>query len=310
MDTQSVQQPTEIQSTPSKPVLHLGFCDYYSTIDDFFIDVLSMGYEVIRDDENPDYVIFCDETFGTSHKKFNDKNVLKIFFTGENRRPWNYECHVAITFDHFESPRHYRLPLYVVENWVQMAKIGLPDIREIQRTATAADKTGFCSFVSSNPNCQDRNRAFELISCYKRIDSAGPLFNNMGYTLPRDGINAQKSKFDFLKTRKFNLCYENGSYPGYVTEKVFHALYTNTVPIYWGSSTVEMDFNPKAIINRHDYETDEELMMRIIELDNDDDKYNEVLQQPILNPRNKLFEMERFVRWFHNNVYHGQLNQR
>ena len=307
MDTQSVQQPTEIPSMPSKPLLRLGFTDYYNPIDEFFIHTLSRGYDIVRDDENPNYLVFCDETFGQNNKTFNDKNVLKVFFTGENRRPWAYDCHIGLTFDHFESPRHYRLPLYAIENWMNVFKIGLPDIRDIKRDATVADKSGFCSFVVANGGCPDRNRAFELLSCYKRVDSAGPLFNNTGFTLPRDGINAQKSKYDFLKSRKFNLCYENGSYPGYVTEKIFHSLYCNTVPIYWGSATVEMDFNSKAMISRHDFDTDEDMIRYIIEVDNNDDLYNEILQQPIMNPRNKVLDLDRFVIWFHRNVYQGVL---
>lgn len=308
MDTQNTQQQTEIPSTPSKPILRVGFTDYFTLMDEFFIHTLGRGYDIVRDDQNPDYLIFADETFGQNNKSFNGKNVMKVFYTGENRRPWNYECHIGLTFDHFESPRHYRLPLYVIENWVNMFKIGLPDIRDIKRDATAAEKSDFCSFVVSNPNCADRNRAFELLSCYKRVDSAGPLFNNTGFTLPRDGVNSQKTKYDFLRSRKFNLCYENSSYPGYVTEKIFHSFFCNTIPIYWGSSTVEMDFNTKAFISRHDFDSDEDMMRYIMEVDNNDDLYNSILQQPILNPRNKLLDLDRFVFWFHRHVYQGVLN--
>lgn len=298
-----------IQYMQSKPILRLGFTDYFGTLDDFFIDTLSKKYDIIRDDDNPDYLIFCDETFGVKNRLFNAKHNVKIFFTGENRRPQNYNCHFAITFDHLDMPRHYRMPLYVLDNWVHINKIDLPDIRDVLRTGTASDKTSFCSFIVANGSCAERNDAFHFISKYKMIDSGGPLFNNTGYVLPRDGINAQKTKFEFMRSHKFNLCYENGCHPGYVTEKLFHALYMNTIPIYWGSPTVEMDFNSKAFISRHNYETDADMLEHIISLDTNDDNYNEMLSQPILNPNNKVLDLNRFNTWFDNNVYRGVINK-
>lgn len=294
-----------------KPKLYLGFTDYFRTLDDFFIHTLSERYDVIRDDENPDYLIFADETFGQTNKRFNGKNVCKIFFTGENRRFWNYDCHFAMSYDHFDFSKHFRLPLYVLDNWVNVHKIGVSDIRNVVRDGHVSQKTeGFCSFVVANGGCKERNDAFHLLSTYKKVDSGGPLFNNVGFVLPRDGINAQLTKYEFIRNRKFNLCYENGSHPGYVTEKLFHALFCNTIPIYWGSSVVEVDFNPKAFISRHDFESDEDMMKRIIEIDSNDDLYNQMLSEPILNPRNKFLNLSRFLDWFSTHIYKGQLNRR
>jgi hypothetical protein len=293
-----------------KPILRLGFVDYFKPIDEFFIESLSKNFHIIRDDSDPDYLIFCDENYGTENRKFDHKKVIKIFYTGENRRYWNYNCHFAITFDHIESEKHYRLPLYVVDNWFHINKDGLKDIRAIPRCGLAQDKTGFCSFVVKNPGCPERNNIFNLISKYKNVDSAGPHFNTVGYLLPRGEKVFHTSKIDFLNTRKFNICYENGSYPGYVTEKIFHAFYANTIPIYWGSPTVDIDFNHKAFISRHNYETDEEMLEAIIRLDTHDDEYNDMLAQPSMlapDKSDKFFNMDRFSRWFRLNVYKGVL---
>lgn len=293
-----------------RPNLRLGFTDYFSPLDEFFIDTLSESFNIIRDDKNPDYLIFCDENFGQNNRSYDPNKTVKIFFTGENKRPQNYPCHFAISFDHSTNERLYRLPLYVVDNWVHVKKMDLPDIRDIRRIGTVSDKTGFCSFVVANASCIERNNIFHFISQrYKQVDSGGPLFNSTGEILPRDGINAQKTKFDFIKSRKFNLCYENSSYPGYVTEKIFQAFYMNTVPIYWGSPTIEMDFNPKAFISRHDYASDDEMLEYIAFLDKNDGAYNAVLMQPILNPRNQVLDLDRFRNWFMNTVYQGNKNE-
>lgn len=292
-----------------KPILRLGFADYFKPLDEFFIDWLSGSYTIIRDDENPKYLIFCDETFGVSNRKFDEKGqkgeVVKIFFTGENRRPWDYSCHHALSFEHLESNQFYRLPLYVVDNWVQMNKMGLPDFLMKPRNGHAAEKTGFCSFVVSNPACVERNNIFFALSQYKQVDSGGPLFNNIGFVLARDGTNAQQTKFNFISSRKFNLCYENASYPGYVTEKLFHALYNNVVPIYWGSPTVGLDFNQDAFISRHQFMNDAEMIEYITYLDNNDDAYNDILRQPAINKHSQVFDSNRFLRWFQTNVYRG-----
>ena len=70
-----------------------------------------------------------------------------------------------------------------------------------------------------------------------------------------------------------------------------------------------MDFNPKAFISRHNYETDADMLEHIISLDTNDDKYNEMLSQPILNSNNKVLDLNRFNTWFDNNVYRGVINK-
>ena len=284
----------------------IGFTDYFKPIDEFFISVLSTRYNVIRDDVNPNYLFFCDETFGTNNLKYDTNKVLKLFFTGENRRPWNYQAHAAITFDHLDGPTHYRLPLYVVEDWYQTTKLGLPSILDIDRNSIInRERTKFCSFISANPASLERNEAFHFLSQYKRVESGGPLFNNIGHVLPR-GEDAQIHKMKFMFDSKFNLCYENSSYPGYVTEKLFHALYSGSVPIYWGSPTVELDFNTRAFINRHDYDTFEDMLDMVMRIDQNDELYEDMIHQPIFSKHGRdAMDMNRFLDWFDRHIYLG-----
>jgi hypothetical protein len=282
----------------------IGFTDYFKPIDEFFISALSTRYNVIRDDVNPNYLFFCDETFGTNNLKYDPNKVLKLFFTGENRRPWNYQAHAAISYDHLDGPSNYRLPLYVVEDWYLTAKLGLPSIQVVGRNPDT-HRPNFCSFVSANPASLDRNEAFHLLSQYKRVDSGGPLFNNIGHILPR-GADAQVHKLQFMAGRKFNLCYENGSYPGYVTEKLFHALYAGVVPIYWGSSTVGLDFNPDAFVSRHDFDTFEEMLDMVMRIDQNDELYEDMIHQPIFSKHGReAMDMNRFLDWFDRHIYLG-----
>lgn len=291
-----------------KPVLRLGFTDYFKGIDDFFVHWLSFKYDIVRDDKNPDFLIFCDETFGQVNRAFDNTNVVKIFFTGENRRHWNYNCHYAITFDHYDTPSHYRLPLYVVDHWLMVDKLRMDSIitrQEMREKMTWVYDRKFCCFISGNPGNEHRNKFFHLLNEYKRVDSYGPLYNNMGAVLPR-GDEAAKSKDSVMQDYKFNLCFENGDFPGYCTEKLMHAFYSQTVPIYAGSSTAGgIDFNPKAFLNWHDYLDDNAFMDAIIALDNDDICYDNMFHQSFFcnDEKNKFFDCYRFVDWFHNNIY-------
>jgi hypothetical protein len=286
----------------TKPKLKLGFTDYYKTLDDFFMSVLSMSFDVERDDVNPDYLIFCDETFGENNLKYDPNKVIKIFFTGENRRPYNYKAHHAISFDHLDGPQFYRLPLYVLDNWVQKNN-NVPDMLKLPvEYIKHQDREWFCGFVASNPAGEYRNKIFHMLNEYKPVMSGGPLFNNIGGVLPRD----VKSKIDFFRKCRFSLCFENSSWPGYCTEKIMHGFIARTVPIYWGSPTVQMDFLEGSYISRHDFVSDNNFIDAIIQMDEKPGLYELVANcNPLPDYRDKFWDLKRFNQWFLENVYKG-----
>lgn len=285
-----------------KPTIKVGFTDtYMDLMPHFFIDVLNERYNVIRDDENPEFLIFGDENFGTNNRRYDSNKVVKIFYTGENRRFWDYDCKYALTFDHYDALNHYRLPLYVLEIWALQNRLegGYPDL-DVNKMPGPKEKTKFCGFISSNPSVAVREHIFHRINEYKKIDSAGPVLNNTGYVIPRDGFRGVARKIDWLRDYKFTLSYENSTFPGYLTEKIMNAFYARSVPIYWGSTTAEVDFNPKAFINWHDYLDDKKLLDKIIEIDNNDELYNQMVNEPpfVDNKANKFMNIERLRDWF------------
>lgn len=291
-----------------KKRLRLGFTDTNNQIANFFVRVLMYKFDIIIDNDNPDYLIFGDRNFGENNLQYNDKQCIKIFYTGENQRPWDYAFHYAISFDHIENGRYYRLPLYVVYDFDNALK-GVPNYSTHKRTADdIKNKTEFCSFVVRNPNCEKRNEFFHKLNRYKKVDSGGPLFNNIGYVLEY-GDNAMKAKIDWLSKYKFNMCFENSSYPGYTTEKIYEAFIGGTIPIYWGSTTVECDFNPRAFLNWFDYKNDDDFIQAIIELDTNEDKYRQMYLEPMFakEPSNRFMDLNNFIDWFENNVYKGEL---
>jgi hypothetical protein len=282
--------------------IRLGFSDTFSTAIGFFTEALSRRFKIIRDDDNPEYLIYGEGVYGQNHRRFGTE-VTKIFYTGENVRPPWGECQYAMTFDHENSARHYRLPLYVIDMWGAVTEGWTKDYYQLVNIKRDYEKDydtrKFCSFVVSNPNQDMRNRAFMFFDRYKTVDSGGPHLNNIGHVIPRDKV---KYKLDFINKYRFNICFENGSKLGYVTEKLFNALQVKTLPVYWGSNTVYRDFNPKAFINVSDYEFFQQLMYYIEYLDSPAGKkeYLDIIEQPAFknNIPNEFTDMNNLCDWW------------
>lgn len=59
---------------------------------------------------------------------------------------------------------------------------------------------------------------------------------------------------------KFSICYENArDIPGYVTEKIFDALFAGSVPVYWGAPDIEKYVPKDCFVDRRDFSTHDEL---------------------------------------------------
>ena len=244
-----------------KPPLKIKFTDYYRGWDNdhnLFTKLLAEMYDISFSDD-PDLLIFLP--FGTDHLNY---QCRKLFITGENVRPDFNVCDYAFSFDFLDDSRNYRFPLGLWGN------VAVSDDWNPEKALR--QKTGFCNFVYSNPSCRVRNQLFEQLSRYKIVDSGGRYKNNLGHRVD--------DKLSFLSRYKFTIAYENSSYPGYVTEKIADAFAADSLPVYWGNPVVDRDFNPASFINYHDLGSNDAVIERIIELDQDDEAYLEVLRQP------------------------------
>lgn len=140
----------------------------------------------------------------------------------------------------------------------------------------------FCNFIYSNNNAPAiRNNLFKEISKYKQVDSWGKVLNNMGMLSP--------NKLDTQSQYKFSIACENALYYGYTTEKIIDPFIARSVPIYWGNPDIASEFNEKAFINVHNFKTLEELTKYIKSIDEDDNKYIDMLNEglTILPPPTK-----------------------
>lgn len=257
-----------------KRTIKVAFTDQYRGFnekDNAFLDMLKEKYNVEVTRDHPDYLIYS--VFGSDYL---DYDCVRIFYTGECYSPNFNECDYAVGYDRLEyGDRYIRVPNYAFTRFK-------PQYEKIQTrvpftSADLAGKEGFCSFVYSNLFAQDKRGVFfDLLSGYKKVDSGGRYKNNIG--------GAVKDKDAFQASHKFSIAFENCSYPGYTTEKIVDAFAAYTIPIYYGDPTVTKDFNPKAFINCHDFASFEDVVEEVKRIDENDDLYLEMINQPpVLN---------------------------
>ncbi|HTQ50668.1 MAG TPA: glycosyltransferase family 10 [Candidatus Acidoferrales bacterium] len=271
--------------------IRIDFCDFhhnFSKTDNFFFKLLAERFDVELCDQ-PDFLIY--HCYGHEHRLHSG---VRIFYSGESDLPDYRECDYSIASIKLDDPRHLQLPLYAV--WSEPEEIIK---RNDDPENIMAAKTKFCSFVISGYHPRkNHNRVdfFQKLSKYKRVDSGGKKFNNIGGPIP----GGPRGKIEFLRQYKFNIAYENRSLPGYTTEKIIEPMMARCLPIYWGDPDINEHFNPRSFLNRADFPGDEALIEKIIELDRDDAKYLEYLRQPYFydDKPNLYFNRQRILDFF------------
>ena len=253
-------------------LLKIKYVDFWSSFkleDDLLYNILcnSDKYKVEISDD-PDYLIYS--CFGQEHLYY---NCIKIFISGEQQTPDFNVCDYAVGFDFINfGDRYFRLPLMYQTKYI----CELNRLSNIEYYGQDFCKRKFCSFVYSNKESDDiRELIFNELSKYKKVDSGGKIANNLGYRV--------ENKLSHESNYKFSIACENVSYPGYLTEKIMQSFAAGCVPIYWGDPKVFLVFNKKSFINIQDFVSLEEAVEYIKKIDQDDQLYLNILNQPKLN---------------------------
>lgn len=253
--------------------ININFVDFWPGFDktnNYFYNLLVQKYKV-RIVENPDILFYS--CYNNEYLKY---SCTRIFYTAENIRPDFSACDFAFSFDYNTRKNHFRLPLYSM--YVELH--GLLDKLESQKTREEARKiwrakSKFCCMVVSNPNSPKRLEFFKTLSKVKPVDSGGSVLNNVGGRVPDKAV--------FIKDYKFVISFENSQYEGYTTEKIMEPIHEDCIPIYWGNSLVDKDFNAKRFIDYNKFESEKELIARLLEIDQNEELAIDMLLQPTFN---------------------------
>ena len=235
------------------------------------------GYDV-QMTEDADYVI-CD-VLGKYHYEYCKHPQIRIFECGENVTPdFNLVDYAISRYPISFGDRNFYYPGCTMagSHWHALAKKDRSNAEALLK-----EKVYFANLVAGHDSEHNFRRIFfEKLSAYKRVESAGRLLYNMS-----DGTQVNwldDSKTNFQRKCKFTICFESTAHEGFITEKITDAFFADTIPIYYGSSSITEIYNKYAFINVSDY----------------DEKYLAMLRQPILvdpdYPSRLDEELEKYI---------------
>ncbi|MBR2715588.1 MAG: hypothetical protein IKB73_05220 [Ruminococcus sp.] len=272
--------------------------------DNSILDILKKHYDVQVCDD-PDYV-FCGVLYkGCFNRGLYDQYILsypkiRIMFDGENLVPdYNLVDYAVCQYplEYFDRNLYFPCGIEAFVN----RRTFFRELQDKDRNYSddfLSTKEYFACLVASHDSEHNLLGAFfKALDKRKRVESIGSYLNNMpnGKTVERlDG-----SKLEFQKKCRFSLCFESTKEEGFITEKIVEAFYADTIPIYYGSSNIKEIFNPKAFIDISDYPDFDTAIDRILEIENNEDLYLEMIRQPVFNdpeyPQKQYDELEKFL---------------
>jgi len=261
------------------------------------LDIIGINYTA---DSNPNLLIFgpYSHTWTTV-----PDTIPKVYFSAENwTKPNDSRIALYITSARNEDDTHIRIPTWMMYIDWYSNKTTLPENCEdnpirlpIHFAITPhpiifKNRTEFCGFVVSNPICSLRNETFKAVNDYKKVNSGGVLYNNIGGQLslkyPGGGCG-DISKYQFFSKQQFSISFENSQGPGYITEKVLHAKMAGCVPLYWGDKDTNTDFVNGSIVNLSMFDNPEQILEVIKKLELNPDLCAKIASTPILNQEKK-----------------------
>lgn len=259
----------------------VGFWQGFDYTNQHLYRILKKHYDVQVVEDDPEYII-CS-VFGHSYEYCKYPQV-RIMYVGENYIPdFNLIDYGISNYPVKLQDRAFQFA-FCIDEFGHCESLQRKDRN--YPVEILKDKIYFANFIAGHESESSIRGDFfkKLDSEYKRVESVGSYLNNQP-----DGKKVQwdnDSKRVFQSKCKFTLCFESTKHEGFVTEKLADAFYADTIPIYYGSKSAKEIFNEKAFIHCADYPDFESVLAKIKELDEDDEKYMEMLRQPIfVNPK-------------------------
>ena len=286
----------KIFNIKNKDIINL-FCSnkanqYSKYVVDYIKKYLNKKIIKTNDITNSDIII----SHFTDRRKLHDSKALNIITSGESKDILDtYDIYVGTRINTKASISIYLPYLYL--------SLGEHN-KSINPKDYINNKQFFCAYMYSH-DVPHRIKYFNLLNNYKMVHGLGNSCNN--YKLEnKNNIDQTQTYLDkaveIYTNYKFVLALENFYQEGYFTEKIINPLIANSIPIYWGTSDVFNYINKKRVIYIQDYENDDELLKKIIEIDNSEEEYNKITAEPIYikEPTDILNDIEEKIKTLFN----------
>lgn len=225
---------------------------------------------------------------------FSEENLATLKKYREYKSYLNGTPTLAMGFDYCSADNYRRFPLWLLYIFPPefAAEASVDDIQkrldQIEKQSFYP-KTKFATMVASHDGYASEKKVFGCLKNISRseitqqvatidfVHCPGKLLHNDDSL--RNEYNDDKKSY--LKQFLFNVCAENASVKGYVTEKLFEAIEGGTIPIYWGDVNPEPTIlNPQRIIFWDGTQV-ESVLEKLQQLYLDGDIREKFLQQPI-----------------------------
>jgi hypothetical protein len=199
-----------------------------------------------EESNDPDFILFGPYGNDIPQKG----NYIRIGYYCENVIPDLSICEWAFGIpltEYINHPKYKRIQWHGLDPHTLVKQLSDNDIDRILQ-----EKKSFCNFFYSH-EVPYREAFFKQLSKYKKVDAPGKSMNNMGSIDELYQGNRWERKRKFVSEYKFTIAFENYSYPGYQTEKLYDAMEVNSLPIYCGDPNIGEIFNTDSFLNAPDY---------------------------------------------------------
>lgn len=243
---------------------------------------------------------FADELInvfkGKNMKQVRDYNSADLIITHIKQKKIDYykenAINVIISGEPIQSRREYDISISTLKIFKNsIYNIYLPFLYQslkehhlsVEPVINFNEKKRFCAFMYF-VDYPHRIHYFKLFSKYRRVDSLGKSCKNMEIKTKRINnmnITYLDEAVEIYKKYKFVISIENKLDYGYNTEKLINPIIAGSIPIYWGDPEIFYYINKKRVIYALDFKSYEALLKKIIEIDNDDELYQEIINEDV-----------------------------
>ena len=268
--------------------------------------------------------------FGPRKKTDEKYNGIKVFYTGENVEPRvRYNClnervekaagwesrmeayrdyaissmDLSIGFGFHQMDKYLRLPFWVLRYFEPTDTVSdiqnrLDKIEMQAGTNASSSIRKGAAIIASHDFFGTRANIADTLSDVISIEYGGKWRNSSDDLWNK--CNNDKGKY--LTNFRFNICPENMDAPGYVTEKIFDAYSSGTIPIYHGDlGHPEISIlNPESYISWNYDDDNEDNINTIIKLEQDNDFYREFLKQNKFKNGAAEYIFDTYIEPLHN----------
>lgn len=277
----------------------INFCGFWGSFkkdDNLFTRILQKRYKVEISD-NPDFLICSNRGSAFEYMNY---DCTRIMFMGENISPDFTVFDYCIGFDYLDfDDRYFRLPFaFYFDN----AKPWVPQPLSYEKAKEISDaKKYFCNFVYGHRSSHGmREKLFETLCEYKRVESPGSFMNNTSSDKKRC---SWAEKNEYLVASKFTIACDSIAYPGFCTEKIVQPFIQHSVPVYFGNPKIDDYFNTDAFVWCKNESDLDRTLEEVRYLDQNEGAYIEKLMLSPLRDVNLIADLYNNLESFLYNIF-------